>query len=103
MRVVWNERAELRLAQIMEYGISAFGEKAAQLLMKEIRKNEARLAVCPYLGKKELVLEGLPISYRSLVIHRNYKLIYYIEDETVYIATLFDNRRNPAVMTDHLK
>lgn len=103
MQVKWSDNALEELSLILEYGALAFGERAAERLYGMLLENEARLATNPYIGKLEPLLKERPQGFRSLVVHKNYKLIYYIEDETVYIATLFDNRRNPAVMTDHLK
>lgn len=74
MQVVWNKRAEHHLSVIISYGIDTFGEKAAKRL-----------------------------EYRSLVVHKHYKLVYHIEADIIYIAALFDTRRNPASLTDHIK
>ena len=50
-----------------------------------------------------MLLEDMPIVYRSLVVHKHYKLIYHIEAETIYVAALFDTRRDPAFFGDHIK
>lgn len=82
MRVVWNKKAEHHLNAIINYSIDTFGERVA---------------------KRELLLEDMPIAYRSLVVHKHYKLIYHIEAETIYITALFDTRRDPASLGDHIK
>lgn len=34
-------------------------------------------------------------EFRSLVIRHNYKVIYYFEESTIYIAAIWDCRQNP--------
>ena len=41
------------------------------------------------LGKIEPALRGLKREYRSLVVHKNYKVIYYIDDDMVFIASFW--------------
>lgn len=103
MRVVWNRKAEYHLNAIINYSIETFGERVAKRLYRRIKENDARLAANPNLGKRELLLEDMPIVYRSLVVHKHYKLIYHIEAETIYVAALFDTRRDPAFFGDHIK
>ena len=47
------------------------------------------------MGLVEPLLEGRNKVYRSLVIHKLYKLVYYVDEETIYIADLWDVRRDP--------
>lgn len=36
----------------------------------------------PYLGKIEPILQDSSKEYRALIKHRDYKIIYYIEDDS---------------------
>ena len=47
----------------------------------EVQRTNERLSVFPRLGKIEPALRGLKREYRSLVVHKNYKVIYYIDDD----------------------
>ena len=57
--------------------------------------DEQRLASHPHLGAVEPLLAARKVAYRNLVIHRHYKLIYSIDNDTVRIVALWDTRRNP--------
>jgi len=59
-------------------------------------KVKALLATQPYLGKVESLLEGLEFPFRSLVTKSGlYKIIYFIDGDTVYISRIWDCRQDP--------
>ena len=55
------------------------------------------------MGLKEPLLRGLKREYRSVVVHRNCKLVYYVEGDILYIAALWDTRREPRLQADNTK
>ena len=56
----------------------------------------------PGMGKKEPLLEKEPEGYRSIVVHQNYKLVYYVESDIIYIVDLWDTRREPDAQANNL-
>ena len=65
-------------------------------------KPRVLLAANPRLGIAEPLLAGRKREYRSIVVHKLFKLVYYVKDETVYIAALWDTRREPRTQADNL-
>ena len=63
---------------------------------------EPLLAANPRLGITEPLLAGRKREYRSIVVHKLFKLVYYVKDETLYIAALWDTRREPRAQADNL-
>lgn len=102
MRIIWSEDAQSELGLILEYGAATFGERAAGRFYREVLDNEVRLLSFPCMGKIEPLLAGRPQNFRSLVIHKHYKLIYYIDEDTIYIAALIDTRADPDSLTEKL-
>lgn len=100
MRVVWEESVLHDIDAVMEYGLMAFGEKSVTRFWHDIQAYEPLLASFPYIGRQEPYLSHLPAFYRSLVVHKHYKLVYRVDDirQTVYIVALWDTRRNPQQM-----
>lgn len=49
------------------------------------------------------MLTSLSKPYRGIVIHKHCKIIYYVEDNTLHIADLWDTRREPKVLVQSLK
>lgn len=100
MQVVWKPQASERLEQVAEAGRTQFGERATARFIQNIIQCARLLAAHPYLGPIEPCLSHLPTPYRSLVVHRHYKLIYCVDEagEEVTIIALWDTRRNPLRM-----
>ncbi|RHJ95358.1 type II toxin-antitoxin system RelE/ParE family toxin [Parabacteroides bouchesdurhonensis] len=96
MQVIWTEDALDELSSVLEYGACAFGKRAVERFYEKLLENELRLANNPYMGELDPLLAGRPQNFRSLVVHCHYKLVYYVEAETIYITALFDTRRDPA-------
>ena len=103
MQVTWNKKALTQLDAVMKYGIREFGERTAQRLYARIMSYEPLLAANPRLGVEEPLLAGRKRQYRSLVVHKLFKLVYYVKDDTLYIAALWDTRREPCAQADNVK
>ena len=104
MRIIWQSEARTHVRAAFAYGKKVFGLRVAIRFREELKSSSYRLSTHPYIGVKELALSDKDISYRSLVVHPHYKLIYWVDEErdTVFIAALWDTRRNPDVLPTQL-
>ena len=103
MRVIWDDDASEKLVNALEYGRYTFGERVMKKFYTRILDYEKLLQSNPGMGKKEPLLEKEPEGYRSLVVHPNYKLVYYVNGDTIYIVDLWDTRREPATQSSATK
>ena len=103
MRVIWDDDASEKLVNALEYGRYTFGERIMKKFYTRILDYEKLLQSNPGMGKKEPLLEKEPEGYRSLVVHPNYKLVYYVDGDTIYIVDLWDTRREPATQSSTTK
>ena len=105
MQVTWNKKALNQLDAVMAYGRQEFGERAVQRLYTRIMSYEPLLAANPRLGIAEPLLAGRKRAYRSIVVHKLFKLVYYINEakQAIYIAALWDTRREPRTQADNTK
>ena len=71
-KVKWTKKALLTFRKNLEYCDETFGRKVAKSFYKQVFDYERTLAQFPLSGMKELLLEGEPEDYRSIVIHKNY-------------------------------
>ena len=46
------------------------------------------------MGAIETELDGLEITYRHIVLSKPFKIIYFIFEDTVYIADIWDTRQS---------
>ena len=86
-------------------GIELFGIRSTTFFYNRVKSYEPLLAANPHMGKTEPLLAGRKRhQYRSLVVHEHFKLIYYIDrpNDTLYIADLWDTRREPSRLAEEI-
>jgi|GEM_PF-842768 len=54
-----------------------------------------RLASFPQIARVEEDLKGLGAEFRSLVVLRRYKVVFFTLNDMVYVVSVWDCRRNP--------
>ncbi|MBC8600500.1 type II toxin-antitoxin system RelE/ParE family toxin [Parabacteroides acidifaciens] len=95
MQIIWTEQARQQVKSAMDYCKATFGTRILIRFSGQLKADIVRLGKNPFMGLVEPLLEGRNKVYRSLVIHKLYKLVYYVDEETIYIADLWDVRRDP--------
>ncbi|MBM7045301.1 MULTISPECIES: type II toxin-antitoxin system RelE/ParE family toxin [Rhizobium] len=87
MRVIWTPQAELDRLDIFQYIIN--DNQAAALRMDELFSHAGeRLGRIPQMGRAG-VIEGT----REYVVHRNYRLVYEIAGDEIWILALVHTAR----------
>ena len=98
MKVLWTKFAESQLDCIHDY-IQTQNPHAAISIYNDILDASAMLAYFPQMASIEPLLSEFSEEYRSLVVHRNYKVVYYVDNETtIYVVAVFDCRQNPETL-----
>ncbi len=97
MKVLITDFAKQQLADIYEYykfeGYGSFGRK----VRKDVINKALSLRDFPNMGVIEPNLAILELEHRYVVVG-NYKIIYRITTDCIYITDIFDTRRNPDLM-----
>lgn len=99
MKTVWSEQASDSLLQISSYIKEEFGVKYQQKFLLEISRVSTLLEKTPNLGQTEPLLKDAPVLYRSIVVNRINKIVYYVGTEFIEIVALWDVRREPDALT----
>ena len=102
MKIVFLVAAQDHLENIYSQ-ISIKSEQAATNLYNHFLDEIERLKDFPQMAAIEALLENESQTFRSLVVQPNYKVIYFIENEIVYIAAIWDCRQNPRALKKTLK
>ena len=87
MRVVWTPEAEQDRDEVWEY-IAADSVAAAALMDELFSDTAARLVDFPELGRP-----GKIAGTRELIPHENYRLVYEIDGDTVWMLALVHTAR----------
>ncbi|MDQ3394358.1 MAG: type II toxin-antitoxin system RelE/ParE family toxin [Bacteroidota bacterium] len=94
MKIEWSVLAENQLRSIYEYYYLKTSPSIAKISTNKIIEKVSILKKNPYVGQKEELLIDYPEDFHYLV-EGNYKIIYWIKEQTITIAAVFDCRQNP--------
>ena len=103
MNVKWTKLAQQQRQETAKYIATEFGKKAAGKFYQNVTQWVRSIACNPGIGLKEPLLAERPEGFRSIVISKQNKLVYYVEGDTIYIAALWDTRREPRAQADNVK
>lgn len=97
MRIEWNRKAEQQFYKIASTLNKEFGKKAVLVFVKNVNEWQSRIVINPAIAAFEPLLNNRKNAYRSIVIHKCCKLVYYVNQKqgVVRIAALWDTRQNP--------
>ncbi|MBK8806334.1 MAG: type II toxin-antitoxin system RelE/ParE family toxin [Bacteroidales bacterium] len=94
IKIEWSELSTKQLNDIYYYYSHKANPRIAKKIVNKIIERVGVLLNNPLSGTKEELLNDMPEDFRYLV-ESNYKIIYWLENETITIASVFDCRLNP--------
>jgi len=94
MKIIWTEFAKIQLRQIFDYYADVASKSIAHKIVKSIFNRTVLLKTHPKIGTIEEHLSDTPYKYRYL-IEINYKIIYRISENVIYVTDVFDTHQNP--------
>ncbi len=96
LEIYWTDFAKEELRNVFNYHKSKANINVAKKLVLGITKETFKLKEQPEIGQKEELLENQLKDIRYLIF-KNYKIIYWINEEKnwIEILDLFDTRQNP--------
>lgn len=95
MTIHWHKRAVAQLHQVEDYVLRDFGERIRQEFMDEVEQTMLALAEMPTMGKLDPLFAHRSQAYRSIIVRRLNKVVYYVKGDTLHIAAFWDTRREP--------
>ena len=81
--------------QVEQYVLRDFGEHVRQEFMDEVEQAVLSLADMPELGKIDPLFVHRKQAYRSIIVRRLNKVVYYVKDDMLHVAAFWDTRREP--------
>lgn len=90
-KIHWLRRASNELSDIYKFYYRFASEQVAIRRISSIVHCVGHLEIMPYLGKEDEEFD-LIRSYRYLVV-LSYKIYYFIENDGIYIASIWDCRQ----------
>ena len=81
---------------------SAFGVRARDKFLSEVREANNLLECNPNIGKTEPLLSDCPGMYRSYVLNHLNKIVYYLCNDHIEVVAFWDVRREPTTLADEV-
>lgn len=103
MKISWSKKAGKNVRHTASSIYLKFGHKASQGFYQKIQQASNILSTFPFIGKKEPWLLDCPVPYRSIVVNRLNKIVYYIDNDTIKIVDFWDVRREPKELVEGLE
>lgn len=94
MKVIWTPKALKGWQEVADYILDAFGEEAMIEFEARTYEAEKNIALMPNIGAIEWSDMIENIVYRFVTIRRRSKMLYYMENDVIYIAEFWDVRSN---------
>jgi len=95
--IEWSDLAEKQLRSIYDYFYIKASPSVAKRIINKIVQRVSILEKNSFVGPKEALLTDYPEEFRYLV-ESNYKIIYWVKENTITIASVFDCRQDPEGM-----
>ena len=102
MKVEWLTAAEDDLKEIAHYVALTFGRDTAEHAVTSVVEETMRLADFPEIGCRCNEYKDSHRVYYALHT-RHDRIVYTITPDCVLIVAVFDNRRDPAILSDLLR
>ena len=103
MKTIWDPQARQSMRQIARYIQARFGSIARKAYVQKVKDAENLVKRNPNIGLVDPLFAGRKRPYRSIIINGLSKMVYFIDDETIYIAAFWDTRREPKKQAEQVK
>ncbi|MBO7597685.1 MAG: type II toxin-antitoxin system RelE/ParE family toxin [Bacteroidales bacterium] len=94
-------KKQLRI--VVAYLHKEFGPSVKKSFLREVHNANTLIGQNPQIGKVEPLLDELPDLYRSFVISRMDKIVYYVVENHIEVVAFWDCRREPERLVSEVK
>jgi toxin ParE1/3/4 len=98
MKIVYTDQALISINTSFDFlALQEIPKEKIETIFDKIFNRIDALAQTPNIGQKEYLTSHSDKVYRR-IIESHFKIIYFIEQETVFITDIFDTRQDPTKM-----
>ena len=95
MQIKFTDKAIAHLESIIDIFVEYAGSRYAMKFSKLVDDKLNKLLRFPEIGFIEPLLADKRSLYRATIIYHNYKMIYRVDGDTIWIVAFWDMRMNP--------
>jgi plasmid stabilization system protein ParE len=97
MKLVYTEQSLANLQECLDFFPREVPAEKINEIRDGILAKADKLLDNPFMGQQEEYLDHLGKGHRR-IIEGNYKIIYRVQGENIYITDIFDSRQGPSKM-----
>ncbi len=102
MKVSVSSLASEEIRSIARYIQQQFGKRYRIEFRKDLEHKLRLLEENPHLGPVEPLLTNASVEYRSVVVNRLNKLVYWVNEDTIEVVDFWDVRREPSSLAERV-
>lgn len=103
MKAIWDPAARKAQRQVAEYIRHEFGIQQAKKFRQKVDDTVNSLLRSPNIGQIDPLFSNRAKTYRSIIINGLNKLVYFVNDDILYIAGFWDTRMEPEEQAANVK
>ena len=103
MRYRITKPAQQAFEHIYDTFFEFAGKRYADQMVDRVDDRLNTLLKHPFIGHPETLLSIRSRDYRAIYINKNYRMIYYVSNDTIWIVDFWDRRNNPAKLLLRVK
>ncbi len=103
MRYKITKPAQEALERIYDTFFEFAGKRHADAIIERVDDRLSTLLQHPLIGHPEPLLSNREKDYRAISINKNYRMIYHVSKNTIWIVDFWDRRNNPAKLVARVK
>ena len=103
MQLQFTKQARTEYLRIVSVFAEFAGVRSAGNFIDRVKNKGEMLLKHPFIGHPETLLSNRSRDYRAISINKNYRMIYYVSNDTIWIVDFWDRRNNPAKLLVRVK
>jgi len=103
MTIKWDKGTRQSVDATAQYIAEHDGAMASADFLEEVLHVVRLLPLVPYLGALERLLYRSKVKFRSIVVGKYNKLIYYVRQDEIVIVDFWDTRMSPKTLVQRLQ
>lgn len=103
MVIIWLPEAKQHLKDIYLFYKENRSLKAAVRVRAELYSSVLLVKEFPEMAPVEIFSTKTKEEYHSLVVTKYFKVVYFVNNQNIYIAAIFDCRQDPQINEQKIK
>ena len=103
MQLQFTKQARTEYLRIVSVFAEFAGVRSSGNFIDRVNNKGEMLLKHPFIGHPETLLSNRSRDYRAISINKNYRMIYYVSNDTIWIVDFWDRRNNPAKLLVRVK